>query len=372
MGEPAELINIDTDVIEFDITNMAIEKLKEKYSGMSIEPGNGKDYRAVKEAIADVRSRRIAVEKRRKELKADALAFGREVDSRARGITELLTPIESELKDIKQVEDDRKAAIKLEKERIEKERVEKIQGLMNDIAAYKNIPRGHTSNEIKVSIDHVENISIDQETYQEFTHNAGVEKQWALAALKEAYQEAVQFEKEEAERVAESERLEKQRKEQEAEAARLKAEQEKIEAERKAESDRIAREQAEKKAELQKEREALELEKAKIAKAKADEELKKQQEIEAKAKAERQELERLKAEKEAKEKAEKEKAERIAAKKRAKELAPDKEKLKFWAEDIQNILSPSVKDKAAKRLVDRILTALSSLATEIVDEANAL
>ena len=151
---------IEMDVIEFDITNMAIEQLKQKYSGMTIEPGNGPEYRAVKEAISDVRSRRISVEKRRKDLKADAIAFGKKVDARAREITELLTPLESELKDIKKVEDDRKEAIKAEKAAIEQARVDKIQGLITELKSHATGLVGKSSDEISDIIDHVENISV--------------------------------------------------------------------------------------------------------------------------------------------------------------------------------------------------------------------
>ena len=138
--------------------------------------------------------------------------------------------------------------------------------------------------------------------------------------------EAAQAKKadEEAARKAEAERLAKQKAEQEAEADKLKKAQDALEAEKKAvqkEKDRLEKEAFEKQA----------LENARI-----------QAEADAKAKIEREAKKAIKAAEEAK---------------RAEALKPDKEKINYWLEQIENALdaSPEVEDKNAVEFVSRVI-----------------
>lgn len=372
MNETAEVIEIKQEIIEFDITNMAIEKLKEKYSGMKIEPGNGKQYRAVKDAISDVRSRRISVEKRRKELKADALAFGRRVDSRAKDIAELLMPIESELKDIKAVEDDRKAAEKAFKAEVEQKRVDKIRELIHGLDKYTHDLNGMGSEDLKARWDEVKTTTIDIETYEEFKVEAEIDQRRVLNVLHDAYNARIEWEAEEAARQAEADRLEEQRVLQEKEAKRLQAEQDKIEADRKAEQERLDAERAKAEAKLQAERDELEAEKAAIAKVKADEEAKKQAEAARQAEADRQELERLKKIGEEQARLERKEADRIAEEERAKELAPDKDKLIDVEARLVAFSLPTCVSKEASDFIAYISDELNRLIEEIIDKTNAL
>lgn len=111
-----------THVVEYSVSDAAIEKLRERYSGLTI--ANPADYERVRVAIADVRDIRVQVEKTRVELKADALAYGRKVDAEAKRITALLLEIEETLKLEKQKVDDEKDRVRREKEAAEKARIE--------------------------------------------------------------------------------------------------------------------------------------------------------------------------------------------------------------------------------------------------------
>lgn len=111
-----------THVVEYSVSDAAIEKLRERYSGLTIADSH--DYEKVRTAIADVRDIRVQVEKTRVELKADALAYGRKVDAEAKRITNLLLEIEEPLKLEKAKVDDEKARIKREKEEAEQRRIE--------------------------------------------------------------------------------------------------------------------------------------------------------------------------------------------------------------------------------------------------------
>lgn len=111
-----------THVVEYSVSDAAIEKLRERYTGLTIQ--NTADYERVRVGIGEVRDIRVRVEKTRVELKADALEYGRKVDAEAKRITGLLLEIEEPLKLEKAKVDDEKARIKREKEDAEKARIE--------------------------------------------------------------------------------------------------------------------------------------------------------------------------------------------------------------------------------------------------------
>ena len=122
---------IQNKVINYSITDAAIAEMKEQYSGMEITCT--KEYSAVKNAIAVVRTKRIEVEKMRKEFKSGALEYGRKVDTEATRVTALLLEVEEPLKETKQAIDTEKAR-KLEEARLaEQTRVDGIQGKITEM-----------------------------------------------------------------------------------------------------------------------------------------------------------------------------------------------------------------------------------------------
>jgi hypothetical protein len=103
--KPSALVKYSIE--DAEITNLATQFMPLKINGINDAGG----FAAVHSARMVIKNHRVEVEKRRKELKADALEWGRKVDAEAKRITGLLEPIESHL----QKEED---AIEAEKERI--------------------------------------------------------------------------------------------------------------------------------------------------------------------------------------------------------------------------------------------------------------
>lgn len=106
----------ETMVIKYSVTDGEIARMRNEYMGLSIAGlQDKKGFDLVHRARIDVKAKRVEVEKTRKDLKADALEFGRAVDAEAKRITALLEPIENYLA---QQED----AITEEVERIKREK----------------------------------------------------------------------------------------------------------------------------------------------------------------------------------------------------------------------------------------------------------
>ena len=72
-------------------------------------------YKAVFQALQDVKQDRIKIEKMRKALKQDALDYGRAVDAKAKEIQALIEPVEEHLKSEREKIDNEKARIEQEK-----------------------------------------------------------------------------------------------------------------------------------------------------------------------------------------------------------------------------------------------------------------
>lgn len=129
MDTPAQNIPTFQELVEsglkkFDIVVPAIEELKKNYLPLKIKSIEDKDgYEKVSKALRFMVSKRNEVEEKRKELKADSLAYGKAVDNRAKEITFLLTPIEEHLRQEKDKIDEEIEAIKERKIREEQERI---------------------------------------------------------------------------------------------------------------------------------------------------------------------------------------------------------------------------------------------------------
>ncbi len=229
-----------TALVTYQVSEAQIADFKAKCTDLTTDTPEG--YEQVRLAIASLRDTRTSIEKRRVELKADALAYGRLVDSEAKRYTGLLLDIEEPLKVKKAVVDDEKARVKAEADRI------KLEALEAEIRANR-------------------------------------EKQ-------EAEQRAL--------RDAEDARLADERRRLEAERAAMATERLEVEARQRAQQEaaRIEREALEaaqrvERAKLEEERRALALDRELAERAEFERRARIQAEADAKAKAEREELERL-------------------------------------------------------------------------------
>lgn len=319
--------------VQYSVTDAAIAEMKGRYAGLEIS--NKKDYDIVRQAISEVVSVRVEVEKTRKVFKADALEYGRKVDAEAKRITKLLLEIEEPLKAKKQAVDDEKARIKAEEERKEQERITAIKERINNITSRTTKLNDLSIDDLEHNLAALQIHQITMDEYSEFAAQAETAKQDAITVLQNRLAEKIQLEEQaEALRLAQEEAAELRRAQEELErqaAARL-------------EEERAAKKEAER---ALREKEAEE-------KRKADEEaLRAKLEAEAKAKAE----------KEAREKAEREEAERLRLEEQARQeeaLRPDREKFSAWIEEIKIVLgsAPTLTDRALCQERDNIVSAI--------------
>lgn len=208
--------------IAYGVTDTAIAVLREKYSGV-VRIETTDDYERVRTGISEVRTLRVAVEKKRVELKADALAFGRKVDSEAKRITELLESIEQPMKLLKEEVDEAKERARRKKEEEEKAAIE--AELRAKRKAQEEAERAERERVAKEQAAENERLAAERAELarqrKEFEDNARIER-----------------EKIEAEQKAERDRMEEERR-------KIIAEQQRLE---RLEFERVAKEKAEKQA----------------------------------------------------------------------------------------------------------------------------
>ena len=329
----------ETQLVEYNVTDVVIAEMEKAYMCLTIKDFDDTEgFQAVHEARMVVKGKRVEVEKRRKALKADALAYGKLIDSEAKKVFTKLEPIETHL----QTEEDKvineKKRIKEEEEAKERE---KIQSRLTILSGYGKI---------------VPFFDAAAWTDEEFVETVDKAKAEYEEIQQKAREEAAQIVREEEARKAEDERLAKERAELEAERKRIAAEQAEAqakidEANRKIEAEKAAIE-AEKKAEQErKDREKFE----KDAKEKA--------EREAKAKAERDEQERL-----ARERAETEE------KARQESLKPDKDKLIDFAGRVLALATykPDLESPVAQHIYNEAIEGILIISDQIKKETEAL
>jgi hypothetical protein len=311
-GAVVEVIQIDQLPAAYDVTDAAIAELRQKYEGMTAN--DSKEYKAVTKAIGEVRTLRVSVEKKRKDLKAGALEYGRAVDAEARRIREQLEDIEDPLKATKQEVDDEKARAKAEKEEAERARV---QGLHEKVQAIKACWFGasdRSSLEVLGLIADLEKREITEEEFAEFADDAKAAKAEAVERLQAARKYA------------------QEREDSAAAMARMAEEQKALQAELEEQQAELEAEQAK----VEEERQAIEQEK-----------LKAQIEAEAKERFEKA-LKKEEEQKAAEEAAAKAEAERLEA------MKPDVEKLISYSENVIGTAIgalPEVEDGTLKDLV---------------------
>lgn len=297
--------------------------------------------------VFSLRKTKGALERVRKEAKAEALRVGRAVDSEANAIEArieaMISVHQSKLDEIEQREKDRIAA---------------LEARLNEIELLKL--HGGTSAEYRAEIDRVQSIEIGAD-WEEFMARATTAKQTILATLAKCLEDAIQREAEVAELArlrAEAEARAKA--EHEAAIAKAAAEKAQREAEAKAaaeaEKARKELEAAQAEAKRKEEAAALAIKQAK-EQAQREAEAAQRREMELKLQAEEAERRRI-AEAEAAER------QRVAAEKRAEEdkqraIKAEQERIAAEAKRVADEASARERNKAHKAKINR--EALESL-----------
>ena len=310
----------ETQVVKYSVVDAEIAKWRDIYMHLTIDDLDNKEqFDAVHSARMVVKNKRVEIEKERKSLKADALAWGKLVDTKAKEIFAKLEPIETHLSKEEQKVVDEQNRIKAEEE-IRQEAI--IQKRVEDLLA------------VGCVMPFITLATMGEDDFQNLLMGKVIEFEERQKAKAEAERlEKERLAKEAADRKAEDERLAKQRKEQDVKEAELKKQADELATQAKAiqdEKDRIAKEAADKQA-------------AENARLKA--------ELEAKEKAEREAKEKAEAEERAKVEAERQEA-----------LKPDKEKINTWLQKIIDTAEnyPKVKDEEVAQWVGYTLLGIEN------------
>ena len=162
--------------VVYPITAADIQARFAGYAALTADTPQG--YKAVQAAIADLRGSRGEVEKRRKELKADSLEYGRRVDAVAKFLTQKIEEIENPLKAKKAAADEEKARAKMDAERaaLEEERAR----LAAERAAFEQERGAMPAPASAPAAAQEETVTIPKSRYAELL--ASQEKLWALEA----------------------------------------------------------------------------------------------------------------------------------------------------------------------------------------------
>jgi len=228
---PEDLLS--SRVVKYNVTFAQIAKLRTEYAVVPEDLSVKENYAMVKKAASHLRGLRTDVEKRRKELKADALAWGKKVDGAAKKLTSKLVEIEEPFslakKDYDTAEEIRKREIAIAEER-------RVDGIAERIAGIKALVEANISSDSATIKAILDRFSFDDVPYvtwaMEFADKAEIATKETVAKLEELYSLKSQqetFAKQQAEveakRIAEEDFARRQRElAAEVERARLEAE----------------------------------------------------------------------------------------------------------------------------------------------------
>lgn len=228
------------EVVNYDVTETQIADLRSRFADVQFD--TPERYEEGRKALATVRGLRTAIERRRKELKAEHLERGRKIDNVAKQLTALIEAIELPMLD-------RKATVDMAKE--EAERAAREADLIAKEAALK---AAQAAEDARIKVEN-ERLAADRATFAEAQRKADEERK--------ANEEADRLERE---RVAAQQR-EAQAK-LDAERAALDARERAIEEQRqavaRAEEERLAAVRAEQEAIEQAERDRVAAEEARV------------------------------------------------------------------------------------------------------------
>jgi chromosome segregation ATPase len=227
-----------TVLVKYDVDEAALALVREKCATLTCDTPAG--YEEVRVAIGNLRTTRTKIEKRRVELKADALAYGRLVDTEAKRVTALVTEIESPLQAKKDAIDNEAARLKAEED------AAKLKAIQDEIDANNAAKEAEAK-----AIRDAEEARIAAERAALAVERAAMEAERAKAeAARKAEQDRIDAEQRQ---VAEAQRVEREA----LEATRREIEQA-LQAADRAEFERQAKMQAEKDAAERVERERVE------------------------------------------------------------------------------------------------------------------
>ena len=226
---------ITTTVPGFVSHAQIISGLIAKYDGATYSAANATELAKTTFARRELKDARIALDKAKPEVKAEALAFCAKVEADYKEIRALILKFEEIPDTVIKAEEARKEAVKQEKARLEAERISGIRAKIGGFNAFVTMAAAYDSEALTIHIAKIEAGYLAPADYAELLAEAHDAKNAVLKTLRDQLSSLQEKERKEAAELAERGRI---KAEQEAEAQRLEAlriENEKI----KAEQDRL-------------------------------------------------------------------------------------------------------------------------------------
>ena len=226
-------------IAEYSRTLAALSALEEKHKGMVFDVTTTAGMKEAKAARKELRELRVALEKKRKDLKAPVLDYTRALDGQAKAITARIEALEAPIDQQVKAEEQRKAREKAEAEAAERARIDAHRRV---IEAMRNKPLamiGAKPADLEAAFHEIQRT--DLSGLEEFAGEAALVKDEAAGKLHELWTQA-----REAEAAAIREnvaRVEREKKEAEERAAR-EAEQAELEELRRFKAEKEAAEEA--------------------------------------------------------------------------------------------------------------------------------
>ncbi len=243
-----------TEITEYSETALALDDLKKRLSTVP-DYSNAEGYAEGEEGRKELKGYRVALDKKRKELGAEARKHLELINGEAKKINNVIVGLENPFIEAKKAEDDKAERMRLEEAEKEQKRIESIEV---DIRWMKDLVNCIQDVEsIRFAINAAEKFDANEEKHQEFLEVIALAKEATLQELNKMLGLALAREEKAAQVAAEAVKQEAQRKE-------LEAQQDEIDRQ-KAEQQAVADKEAEK---LAKERADFEAEKAEAEKVK--------------------------------------------------------------------------------------------------------
>jgi len=184
MTQETEAQVINMGVVEYNLSLAEASKMAEKYKPLlNADMDDKEQYALVQGAERDLKKTRLAVEKMRKDLKADALEYGRKVDSQAKEIVAPMIAVEKPLKELRVEFDMREEVAKREAARVEQERVD---GIIDRITKIKNVAGTLMQSDIEQIAGTIAKLeAVQTSEFDEFAADAQTALAGALTSLAE-------------------------------------------------------------------------------------------------------------------------------------------------------------------------------------------
>ena len=209
--------------VQYGMTEAAIAQLRKDYDPALIpdtETKGDNGYLVVHEKVMSITKVRTAIEKKRKELKSDALAWGRLVDGKAKELTEIIEDIEEPWKALKSDLDEKEAREAEEARQRELEAMQIIEAKVEQLKGATNDLMGKDVAALKERLATLNSVVID-DSYGEYVEAAQFHKDTAIATLDSAIAEREIFEAQQVELKEAQDKLAAEQKEANDKAAEL-------------------------------------------------------------------------------------------------------------------------------------------------------